>query len=66
MKKIVTMLLALSMLLAMTACAGTPEATAPAPKETTALRAASEETAPDTRMITDGMDRDVEIPDSVP
>ena len=66
MKRIVTMLLALSMLLAMTACAGTPEATAPAPKETTALQAASEETTPDTRMITDGMDRDVEIPDSVP
>ena len=65
MKKIVTMLLALSMLLAMTACAGTPEAAAPDPKETTALQAASEETTPDTRMITDGMDRDVEIPDCV-
>lgn len=66
MKKIVTMLLALAMLLAMTACAGTPEAAAPAPaKETTALQAASEETTPDTRMITDGMDRNVEIPDCV-
>lgn len=65
MKKIVTMLLALSMLLAMTACAGTPEAAAPAPKETAALQAASEETTPDTRMIRDGMDRNVEIPDCV-
>ena len=65
MKKIVTMLLALAILLAMTACAGTPEAAAPAPKETTALQAASEETTPDTRMITDGMDRNVEIPDCV-
>ena len=66
MKKIVTMLLALSMLLAMTACAGKPEAAASAPaKETTAVQAASEETTPDTRMITDGMDRNVEIPDCV-
>ena len=65
MKKIVTMLLALSMLLAMTACAGTPEGAAPAPKETAALQAASEETTPDTRMITDGMNRNVEIPDCV-
>lgn len=62
MKKIVTMLLALAMLLAMTACAGKPEAAAPAPKETAALQAASEETTPDTRMIRDGMDRNVEIP----
>ena len=63
MKKIVTMLLALAMLLAMTACAGTPKGAAPDPaKETTALQAASEETTPDTRMITDGMDRNVEIP----
>ena len=58
MKKIVTMLLALSMLLAMTACAGTPEAAAPAPaKEAPAVQAAET-----TRMITDGMDRNVEIP----
>lgn len=67
MKKIVTMLLALSMLLAMTACAGAPkEAAASAPAdETTAANAISEETTPGKRVITDGMGRNVEIPDSV-
>ena len=67
MKKIVTMLLMLSMLLAMSACAGAPEA-APAAsqaEETTAANAVSQETAPETRIITDSMDRNVEIPYSV-
>ena len=67
MKKIVTMLLMLSMLLAMAACAGAPEA-APAAsqaEETTAANAVSQETAPERRVITDGMDRNVEIPYSV-
>ena len=67
MKKIVTMLLMLSMLLAMAACAGAPEA-APAAsqaEETTAANAVSQETAPETRIITDSMDRNVEIPYSV-
>lgn len=67
MKKIVTMLLMLSMLLAMAACAGAPEA-APAAsqaEETTAANAISQETAPERRVITDSMDRNVEIPYSV-
>ena len=67
MKKIVTMLLMLSMLLTMAACAGAPEA-APAAsqaEETTAANAVSQETAPETRIITDSMDRNVEIPYSV-
>ncbi len=67
MKKIVTMLLMLSMLLAMSACAGAPEA-APAAsqaEETTAANVVSQETAPGTRIITDSMDRNVEIPYSV-
>ena len=67
MKKIVTMLLMLSMLLAMAACAGAPEA-APAAsqaEETTAANAVSQETAPERRVITDSMDRNVEIPYSV-
>ncbi len=67
MKKIVTMLLMLSMLLAMAACVGAPEAapTASQANETTAANAASQETAPETRIITDSMDRNVEIPYSV-
>ena len=67
MKKIVTMLLMLSMLLAMAACAGAPEAapTASQADETTAASTVSEETAPETRIITDSMDRNVEIPYSV-
>ena len=67
MKKIVTMLLMLSMLLMMAACAGAPEAapTASQADETTAANAVSQETAPETRIITDGMDRNVEIPYSV-
>ena len=67
MKKIVTMLLMLSMLLAMAACAGAPEAapTASQADETTAANTVSEETAPERRVITDGMDRNVEIPYSV-
>ena len=67
MKKIVTMLLMLSMLLTMAACAGAPEA-APAAsqaEETTAASTVSQETAPETRIITDSMDRNVEIPYSV-
>ena len=67
MKKIVTMLLMLSMLLAMAACAGAPES-APAAsqaEEITAANAVSQETAPETRIITDSMDRNVEIPYSV-
>ena len=67
MKKIVSMLLMLSMLLAMAACAGAPEA-APAAsqaEETTAANAVSQETAPERRVITDSMDRNVEIPYSV-
>lgn len=67
MKKIVTMLLMLSMLLAMAACAGAPEA-APAAsqaEETTAANTVSQGTAPETRTITDSMDRNVEIPYSV-
>ena len=67
MKKIVTMLLMLSMLLTMAACAGAPEA-APAAsqaEEPTAANAVSQETAPETRIITDSMDRNVEIPYSV-
>lgn len=67
MKKIVTMLLMLSMLLAMSACAGAPEA-APAAsqaEETTAANVVSQETAPETRIITDSMDRSVEISYSV-
>ena len=57
----------LSMLLAMAACAGAPEA-APAAsqaEETTAANAVSQETAPERRVITDSMDRNVEIPYSV-
>ena len=67
MKKIVTMLLMLSMLLTMAACAGAPEAapTASQADETTAANTVSEETAPETRIITDSMDRNVEIPYSV-
>ena len=67
MKKIVTMLLMLSMLLAMAACASAPEAppTASQADETTAANTVSEETAPETRIITDSMDRNVEIPYSV-
>ena len=67
MKKIVTMLLMLSMLLAMAACASAPEAppTASQADETTAANTVSEETAPERRVITDGMDRNVEIPYSV-
>ena len=67
MKKIVTMLLMLSMLLAMAACAGAPEAapTASQADETTAASTVSQETAPETRIITDSMDRNVEIPYSV-
>ena len=67
MKKIVTMLLMLSMLLMLAACAGAPEAapTASQADETTAASTVSEETAPETRIITDSMDRNVEIPYSV-
>lgn len=67
MKKIVTLLLMLSMLLTMAACAGAPEAapTASQADETTAANTVSEETAPERRVITDGMDRNVEIPYSV-
>ena len=67
MKKIVTMLLMLSMLLAMSACAGAPEAAPAASQadETTAASTVFEETAPETRIITDSMDRNVEIPYSV-
>lgn len=67
MKKIVTLLLMLSMLLAMAACASAPEAppTASQADETTAANTVSEETAPERRVITDGMDRNVEIPYSV-
>lgn len=67
MKKIVTMLLMLSMLLAMGACAGAPEAAPAASQadETAAASTASQETPPGTRMITDSMDRNVEIPYSV-
>ena len=67
MKKIVTMLLMLSMLLMLAACAGAPEAapTAYQADETTAANAVSQETAPETRIITDSMDRNVEIPYSV-
>ena len=67
MKKIVTMLLMLSMLLTMAACAGAPEAAPAASQadETTAASTVSEETTPERRMITDSMDRNVEIPYSV-
>ena len=67
MKKIVTMLLMLSMLLMLAACTGAPEAapTASQADETTAASTVSEETAPETRIITDSMDRNVEIPYSV-
>ena len=67
MKKIVTMLLMLSMLLMLAACAGAPGAapTASQADETTAASTVSEETVPERRMITDSMDRNVEIPYSV-
>ena len=67
MKKIVTMLLMLSMLLMLAACAGAPEAapTASQADETTAASTVSEETTPERRVITDSMDRNVEIPYSV-
>lgn len=67
MKKIVTMLLMLSMLLMLAACAGAPEAAPAASQadETTASSTVSEETTPETRVITDSMDRNVEIPYSV-
>ena len=67
MKKIVTMLLMLSMLLMLAACAGAPKAapTASQADETAAASTASQETPPGTRMITDSMDRNVEIPYSV-
>lgn len=67
MKKIVTMLLMLSMLLTMGACAGAPEAAPAASQadETAAASTASQETPPETRVITDSMDRNVEIPYSV-
>ncbi len=67
MKKIVTMLLMLSMLLMLAACADAPEAapTASQADETTAASTVSEETTPERRMITDSMDRNVEIPYSV-
>ena len=67
MKKIVTMLLMLSMLLTMAACAGAPEAapTASQADEATAASTVSEETTPERRVITDSMDRNVEIPYSV-
>ena len=67
MKKIVTMLLMLSMLLMLAACAGAPKAapTASQADETTTASTVSEETTPETRIITDSMDRNVEIPYSV-
>ena len=67
MKKIVTMLLMLSMLLMLAACAGAPKAapTASQADETTTASTVSEETTPERRVITDGMDRNVEIPYSV-
>ena len=67
MKKIVTMLLMLSMLLMLAACAGAPKAapTASQADETTPASTVSEETTPERRVITDGMDRNVEIPYSV-
>ena len=67
MKKIVTLLLTLSMLLTMAACASAPEAppTASQADEATAASTVSEETTPERRVITDGMDRKVEIPYSV-
>ena len=67
MKKIVTMLLMLSMLLMLAACAGAPKAapTASQADETTTASTVSEETRPERRVITDGMDRNVEIPYSV-
>ena len=67
MKKIVTMLLMLSMLLMLAACAGAPKAapTASQADETPTARTVSEETTPERRVITDGMDRNVEIPYSV-
>ena len=67
MKKIVTMLLMLSMLLMLAACAGAPEATPTASQadEATAASTVSEETTPERRVITDGIDRNVEIPYSV-
>lgn len=67
MKKIVTMLLMLSMLLTMGACAGAPEAAPAASQadETAAASTVSEETTPERRVITDSMDRNVEIPYSV-
>ena len=67
MKKIVTLLLMLSMLLTMAACAGAPEAPPTASKadKATAASTVSEETTPERRVITDSMDRNVEIPYSV-
>ena len=67
MKKIVTMLLMLSMLLMLAACAGAPKAapTASQADETTTASTVSEETTPERRVITDGKDRNVEIPYSV-
>ena len=67
MKKIVTLLLMLSMLLTMAACAGAPEVppTASQADKATAASTVSEETAPERRVITDSMDRNVEIPYSV-
>ena len=67
MKKIVTMLLMLSMLLMLAACAGAPKAapTASQADETTTASTVSEETTPERHVITDGMDRNVEIPYSV-
>lgn len=67
MKKIVTMLLMLAMLLTLAACADAPAAapTASQADETTAASTVSEETTPETRIITDSMDRNVEIPYSV-
>ena len=67
MKKIVTMLLMLSMLLMLAACASAPAAAPAASQadETAAASTASQETPPETRAITDSMDRNVEIPYSV-
>lgn len=66
MKRVISALLALAMLLALTACGSTTEAVPTEDSSAAAQTSVSEETSvPETRVITDSMDRRVEIPAAV-
>ena len=66
MKRAISALLALAMLLALTACGSTTEAVPTEDSSAAAQTSVSEEASvPETRVITDSMDRQVEIPTAV-